>query len=220
MRQKIILDPEDLKALREGQDLLISIGGMTVPMSYSGARASRNGHEPEAENHPAADAAGRRQWSVEAKEAAVRRVLMGERQAALVKELGITYGLMSSWMKRHRPGTSPKKKNGQAKVDVSLDDRRRIARRYAAGEATGTLAREVGVSTSTILTWARTLAPESKKARRPGRFASREDIPPEKRRAIVKRLAGGETAVALAKEVGVTSTTIRRWKDDFATKKK
>ena len=124
----------------------------------------------------------------------VKRVAAGETRAAVAKDIGLTPGYASLICRRE--GILVKDRLLSTKDRQERD--RQIVKRVAAGETRAAVAKDIGLSPQLIAQVCRTAG-----LRFAGPRLSTKDQQ-ERDRQIVKRVAAGETRVAVAKDFGLS----------------
>lgn len=137
---------------------------------------------------------------------------------ALAREYKLSSNTVRAWAKRYGGhAVAVAKSNGgdvawgAHRRDVPQQTRELIAKRYNSGKANSPeLAREYGVSTTTVRDWAKRYVGNGA-SREKGAGGPRPDIPTQTRVMAVQRLARGESASELAREIGVNRSTVTTW---------
>ena len=163
-------------------------------------------------------------YTDEQRRAAVERWAKGESGAKLAAELGCTHSAILHWAEKFGVKRSPeaaRRAMSEARrsvwgSDISEDQRRRAVARWAAGESPAAIAQDLGVSSSTIYSWARQLGvtrpPELAGARPPSLIGQLNVRPPEQREEAVRRVVfGGEVQAHVARDMRIPEQTISQW---------
>lgn len=165
MLQKVLLERDDLEALRRGEDKLIMIGDQRILLGFHGRL---NGVVPNVNGRPKGPGVAPKVFSVEFKHVAKKRMRNGMPVPALAKELGVRQTVLYSWRKNDANMTAKARRRllraGKNGVRLHGSDGRKIyaqdfkvkaAARVKAGESAAHVAKQLKVRRELVRGWAR-----------------------------------------------------------------